>query len=545
MRLWTLYQSVNLKNLIFLFTRTLTTLTYSAWKLSRMKTLKKPSSSRKQKRINNYFPRTGSTRNSNDQVFQMLTKVSTQVSKLRKENKVLRQLIKRRKSRTHSKRSAFHSLIYNTEDVRLTQWSKLQMFHLTKRYNLLISFKFTKNIFSLLVSATNCKDRHLWRKTSLNATPPSSANMQLSTTAKIQATQIRYTSLHYPNTHPLSTTPLRTPLPFTNPLNTPPPVHNSHENTSPVHKSPEHTPPIHSSPVHNSPENTSPVHRSPEHTPPVHSSPVPNSPQHTSPVHNSPKQTTTVHNSPQHTPSVPPGSKLIAHVRTSPLPASPSGTPPWLYNPESLPVIYRSYIYDAADHPNSPPCTTSLTKPFSQEPSSLNNPRYYTSTRKDPQQQLNSITPETSPTKSSGFAEHADSVNAFAATATSKRTSAPILNFDQNQVEIDCRLTPPRLGPLQGISHQMRNATSQHNSRNALLYQPLHSWFRSHRLSGSSSSRLLSKIFKCKGLDQSKPPLLNRSSIYVPNDKLKTYLSIRVKTLKTISASLLSTSSSE
>ncbi|CAN6881751.1 unnamed protein product [Brassica oleracea] len=73
-------------------------------------------------------------------------------------------------------------------------------------------------------------------------------------------------------------------------------------------------------------------------------------------------------------------------------------------------------------------------EPFSQEPSSLNNPRYYTSTRKDPQQQLKSITPETSPTKSSSFAEHADSVNAFAATATSKRTSAPILNFDQNQV---------------------------------------------------------------------------------------------------------------
>ncbi|WZZ86740.1 hypothetical protein YC2023_115319 [Brassica napus] len=255
--------------------------------------------------------------------------------------------------------------------------------------------------------------------------------MQLSTTAKIQANQIRYTSLHYPNTHPPSTTPLRTPLPFTNPLNTHPPVHNSPENTSLVHKSPEHTPP-----VHNSPENTSPIHRSPEHT-----HPVPNSPQHTSPVHNSPKQTTTVHNSPQHTPSVPPRSKLIAHVRTSPFPASPSGTPPWLYTPESFPVIYRSSSTILLIILTAPPPPLhhllnqglEIFEPFSQEPSSLNNPRYDTSSRKDPQQQLNPITPETSPTKSSGFPEHADSVNAFAATATSKRTSAPILNFDQRQ----------------------------------------------------------------------------------------------------------------
>ncbi|CAN6865853.1 unnamed protein product [Brassica oleracea] len=265
--------------------------------------------------------------------------------------------------------------------------------------------------------------------------------MQLSTTAKIQANQIRYTSLHYPNTHPPSTTPLRTPLPFTNPLNTHPPVHNSPENTSLVHKSPEHTPP-----VHNSPENTSPIHRSPEHT-----HPVPNSPQHTSPVHNSPKQTTTVHNSPQHTPSVPPRSKLIAHVRTSPFPASPSGTPPWLYTPESFPVIYRSSSTILLIILTAPPPPLhhllnqglEIFEPFSQEPSSLNNPRYDTSSRKDPQQQLNPITPETSPTKSSGFPEHADSVNAFAATATSKRTSAPILNFDQRQDCVDVSDSSP------------------------------------------------------------------------------------------------------
>ena len=42
---------------------------------------------------------------------EMLSNLSTQVSKLQKETKLIRQLIKRTKSRTHSKRSAFHSLI--------------------------------------------------------------------------------------------------------------------------------------------------------------------------------------------------------------------------------------------------------------------------------------------------------------------------------------------------------------------------------------------------------------------------------------------------
>ena len=50
----------------------------------------------------------------------MLTKVSTQVSKLRKENKVMRQLIKRRKSRTHSKQSAFHSVICCSKKAHLS-----------------------------------------------------------------------------------------------------------------------------------------------------------------------------------------------------------------------------------------------------------------------------------------------------------------------------------------------------------------------------------------------------------------------------------------
>ncbi|CAF1926894.1 BnaC05g15070D [Brassica napus] len=74
-------------------------------------------------------------------------------------------------------------------------------------------------------------------------------------------------------------------------------------------------------------------------------------------------------------------------------------------------------------------------EPISPDPPSLNNPRYDTSThRATPKPPLHPITPETSPTKSSGFAEHASSVNAFVSTATSKRTSLPILNVELSHV---------------------------------------------------------------------------------------------------------------
>ncbi|XP_056864058.1 uncharacterized protein LOC130511198 [Raphanus sativus] len=167
------------------------------------------------------------------------------------------------------------------------------------------------------------------------------------------------------------------------------------------------------------PENTSTCPVTPVHNTPVHNSGehtillVHKSPEHTFPVHNSIEPTTT--------------------VRTTTLPSSPSGTPPWLESPKSPPRIYRSFIYEASEHPNSPPFHHLLNQgleifePISPEVPSLNNPRYDTSTRRG------SITPDTSPNKSSGFAEHAASVNAFAATATSKRTPIPICNFDQSQ----------------------------------------------------------------------------------------------------------------
>lgn len=77
----------------------------------------------KQRRISNYFLRTGSTSNSNDHLIDLISNVSTEVSKLRKETKLLRKLIKCRKSRTHSKRSAFHSLIARPLKTATQQFS--------------------------------------------------------------------------------------------------------------------------------------------------------------------------------------------------------------------------------------------------------------------------------------------------------------------------------------------------------------------------------------------------------------------------------------
>lgn len=172
---------------------------------------------------------------------------------------------------------------------------------------------------------------------------------------------------------------------------------------------------------------TSPVHKSSDHTTPVHNVSI----EHTATVH-----TTPVHNSPLIAQTVSLGAE-----RKTPLPSSPSGTPPWLASPKSPDLIYKASIYDPAEHPDNHPFIHLLNQgleifePISPEPASLDKPRYDTSTRRESQPPLHPITPDTSPNKSSGFADHAGNVNAFAATATSKHTPIPILNFDRSQVK--------------------------------------------------------------------------------------------------------------
>ncbi|CAN7073557.1 unnamed protein product, partial [Brassica oleracea var. botrytis] len=82
------------------------------------KTSKKNCTTRKQRRISSYFQSAASSSTSNDKILELLsaisektTKLSDQVSKLKNESKLLRKLLKRKKTPTCLKRSAFHTLL--------------------------------------------------------------------------------------------------------------------------------------------------------------------------------------------------------------------------------------------------------------------------------------------------------------------------------------------------------------------------------------------------------------------------------------------------
>lgn len=184
----------------------------------------------------------------------------------------------------------------------------------------------------------------------------------------------------------------------------------------------------HRSDVHNSEASEPLPHKSPDHGSPIQTSP---SPDHKYPIHISP-----VHQTPNHSPSLP---DAIDH--TSPVHATPERpvAPPTTSHPR------RGVIYDVSDHPNSPelhhilnegleifdaiydttPIDDGLEPPFPPEPplSPITRPIF---------------TPNPSPAKSndtgSGFAQHAASVNAFSATATSSRIPPQNSGVENNQV---------------------------------------------------------------------------------------------------------------
>ncbi|KAJ4906091.1 ULP_PROTEASE domain-containing protein [Raphanus sativus] len=344
------------------------------------KTINKPPSSRKQRRISNYFPKTASNPITNDPIVRLLTKVSSQVSKLWKDFKAM---IKRRKTRNHSRRTAFHTLISADRQANLQsrgcQTDKEDHTTEAQAPTTVLSFFFnkTKSVVPLLMSYLTIIVHAPECPTPMEEDPTNCSSSVIS----------QYEAQQYGR---------------------------------PGHKSPVHSSPAHTDLQPMDIEHTLPDHNRTEHT------------EHSLlPVHNSPKPKE----------SVPP-EEGTTPVRSLPLAASPSQTPPWLYTPESPPVIYKRSgptIYTAADHPNSPPFHHLLNEgleifePISPEAASLENPLYDTSTRRDDQPPPHPITPDTSPTKSSGFEEYAATVNAFAATATSRRISIPVLNFDQSQ----------------------------------------------------------------------------------------------------------------
>ncbi|KAG5398122.1 hypothetical protein IGI04_019936 [Brassica rapa subsp. trilocularis] len=343
------------------------------------KTSKKKDTVRKQRRISSYFHAASSSRISNDKILELLTAISDQVSKLQKESKLLRKLLKRKKTTTSFKRSAFNTLL----GEGLVKKGKTAFAHKgcqteptndnvpVSSHDVPLTVRLTYIIFWF---SSTCHSRKLlWRKITFSR--PSSANTLHSVTAQF------LTASQQPP-----------------PPSTPPP------STSPIHTSPIHTSPIHTSPNPHFPH----PHLTHPHLP--HTSPS-TSPIHISPIHISP-----IHTSPIH----------ISPICTSP--NSILNTPPFATNPTTPPSLRPlSPIYDASAHPNNSPIA------ISPEPPSLSQPRYDTSCNQSSQKRnfpLSPLhlTPETSPKKGSdslpGFVGHASTINAFSATATSKPSSA-------------------------------------------------------------------------------------------------------------------------
>ncbi|XP_048620116.1 uncharacterized protein LOC125590558 [Brassica napus] len=79
--------------------------------LKARKTSKKKDTVRKQRRISCYFHSAAPSSTSEDKILELLSAISDQVSKLQKESKLLRKLLKHKKTTTSLKRSAFNTLL--------------------------------------------------------------------------------------------------------------------------------------------------------------------------------------------------------------------------------------------------------------------------------------------------------------------------------------------------------------------------------------------------------------------------------------------------
>ncbi|KAF8048487.1 hypothetical protein N665_2494s0003 [Sinapis alba] len=217
------------------------------------------------------------------------------------------------------------------------------------------------------------------------------------------------------------------------------------------YRSPIHTTSIHTPPVHTIADPTSPIHTSPIHTSPIHTSPI-----HTSPIHTSP-----IHTSPVHTSSIHPSPVLLPSSHTSPnrpaITISPSTTlqTPTLADPPSTQPQSPAYDTSARqlnlqESPSKSRSISSLQalnfgdveshSSISPDPQTPTQPKYDSSTLPASHRDTLLYTPKTSPNKSSenaaGFAVHASSVNAFAATATSK----PVHQGSEMDIEV-CNLS--------------------------------------------------------------------------------------------------------
>ncbi|KAL0688383.1 hypothetical protein Bca4012_088060 [Brassica carinata] len=327
------------------------------------KTAKKKDTVRKQRRISSYFHAASSSSISNDKILELLTAISDQVSKLQKESKLLRKLLKRKKTTTLFKRSAFITLL----GEGLVKKGKTAFAHKgcqtepTNDNVPVSSHDVCQTEPQADISHHTVIRKLLWRKITFSR--PSSANTLHSVTAQF------LTASQQPP--PPSTPPPSTPQPSTLPPSTPRP-------STP----PSSTPP---------PSTPRPSTSSPSTSPPIHTSPI-----HISPIHTSPNSI----------------------LNTHPFATNPT-------TPQSLRPL--SPIYDASAHPNNSPVAISPEPPSLSQPRYDTSCNQSSQKRNFPLSPLHltpETFPNKGSDSLPGFVGHASTINAFSATATSKPSFA-------------------------------------------------------------------------------------------------------------------------
>ncbi|CAN6885481.1 unnamed protein product [Brassica oleracea] len=215
--------------------------------LKARKTSKKKDTVRKQRRISSYFHSAAPSSTSEDKILELLSAISNHVSKFQKESKLLRKLLKRKKTTTSLKRSAFNTLLGEG---------------LVKKGNTAVAHKGCQteatNVNVPVSSHDVCHTEPKADSSHHTLQAPMEEDHSHSPVVSQYAAQLYGSTSHSKST-------------------TGEPVHATSVHASPIHTSPIPASPIHTSPIHNSQTPSSPISGSPPLllTPPPRPKPTP------------------------------------------------------------------------------------------------------------------------------------------------------------------------------------------------------------------------------------------------------------------------------
>ncbi|CAN6919133.1 unnamed protein product [Brassica oleracea] len=271
--------------------------------LKARKTSKKKDTVRKQRRISSYFYAAAPSSTSEDKILELFSAISDQVSKLQKESKLLRKLLKRKKTTTSLKRSTFNTLLGEG---------------LVKKGNTALAHKGCQteatNVNVPVSSHDVCHTEPKADSSHHTLQAPMEEDHSHSPVVSQYAAQLYGSTSHSKST-------------------TDEPVH-----ATSIHASPIPASPIHTSPIHNSQTPSSPISVSP---------PLVQSP----PVHNSTLSTPPYAPNPTTPPSLRPCSAIYD---ASAHPNSPEAiSPPLLLTPLPPPPVLSQPQYDTSCNQSS------------------------------------------------------------------------------------------------------------------------------------------------------------------------------------------------